>query len=639
MRRLGLFALALTIGCSSPPPAEVPAGCNPLIGDDCTTPFPSSFYEVADAATATGVHVAVAANVWPETATGVPFRGDQLENRDGFSPATPFVVYFKAGVDTANLPTDGDLTAALNERAAVQIINLADNSRVPLFAELDASADPSLGDRQSLIIHPMARLANSGHYAVALVGLRDPKGHDLVPDGFRALRDKGALSESLKSLQPSYEALFASLAAAGVPRDSNLTLAWDVHTSSDVSSTQHLYGMVDAALAWLEDGGGHYDISGVTDSTTDPNLWREIVGTFHVPNFLVDDSATATLNLDAMGNPAVSGTGSAPFVVHIPQCALTATAPLPVIVFGHGLFGTAQSELSSDYEKQVGNQLCMVQIGTDWIGLASYDVATVTTNVIGDLNQFPIVSDRLQQAHVNAQVLTRLFLTMMKDDPMLQANGHAVTDGSQIYYYGISDGGIQGGTFMALSRDITRGVLNVPGGMWNLMMLRSHDFQSLKTVLDSVYSDFLDQQVIIAALQSYWDYTDPISFAPHVIGAPLPQTPAKQILVQEAIDDAQVPNLATRVLVRALGIPGMDLEQPVYGVDVADAPLDSAYTQWDIHPMPVPPDVDLPPPVDNGAHENIRALPLLVQQIQEFLAPDGQVHQTCNGVCSFTGTQ
>ena len=148
--------------------------------------------------------------------------------------------------------------------------------------------------------------------------------------------------------------------------------------------------------------------------------------------------------------------------------------------------------------------------------------------MLGDLNGFPIVTDRLQQAHVNAQVLTRLFLTRMKDDAMLQTGGHAITDGSEIYYYGISDGGIQGGTFMGLSRDIVRGVLNVPGSEWSLMIYRSHDFAPLKTFLDAVYPDFLDQQVLIAALQSDWDYTDPISFAPHLINDPLPSTPAKQ---------------------------------------------------------------------------------------------------------------
>ncbi len=631
---IACLLVAVAAGCSSAP-AEVPAGCNPVIGDDCTTPFPSSFYEVADSASPTGVHVSVSASVWPVTATNVPFRGDQIEGRDGFSPATPFVVYFKRGVDASKLPTDADLTASTASTSTVQLIDLSNGMRVPLFAELDAGADPTLGDRQALLIHPMQRLANSGHYAVALVGLKDAKGGDLTPAGFRALRDKGPLSKSLEPLKANYEALFTALAAAGVARDHNLVLAWDVHTSSDTSSTQHLYGMVSTALDWLDGGGGQYTISAVNDTPSDANLWRELVGTFHVPSFLTDDGPTATLNVDAMGNPTVRATGSAPFVVHVPQCALTATKPLPIIIFGHGLFGTAQGELSSDYQKQVGQTLCMVQIGTDWIGLAQYDFSTVAQNVLGDLNQFPIVSDRLQQAHVNAQTLVRLFLTQMKNDAMLQVNGHPITDGSQIYYYGISDGGIQGGTFMALSRDVVRGVLNVPGSEWSLMMLRSHDFQPLKQFLNSVYPDMVDQQVLIAALQSYWDYTDPISFAPHVIAAPLPSTPAKRILVQEAINDAQVPNLATRVLVRALGIPGTNLEQPVYGVDDMPAPLDSAYTQWDVHPMPVPPDADLPPMADNGAHEAIRALPALVSQLGAFFKPDGQVVMTCNGICSF----
>jgi hypothetical protein len=636
MRTLALLGLALLGGCAAAP-ADPPAGCNPLIGDDCATPFPSSFYEVADPASPTGVRVAVAANVWPSTATNIAFRGDQLEGRDGFSPATPFIVYFKAGVDASQLPTDADLTAALNAASPVQIIDLSNGTRVPLFAELDAGADPALGDRQSLLIRPMARLSSSGHYAVALVGLHDPKGRDLTPAGFRALRDKGPLSKSLAPLKAGYEALFSALAAAGVPRDRHLTLAWDVHTASDASSTSHLVGMRDTALTWLADAGSHYTIVTAkdNDAATDPNLWRELVGTFDVPSFLTDDGPTATLNTDSLGNPAVRATGTAPFVVHVPQCALTATRPLPIIVFGHGLFGTAQDELSSDYQKQLAQKLCMVQIGTDWIGLAQYDFQTVASNVLGDLNQFPIVSDRLQQAHLNAQVLVRLFLTQMKNDPQLQANGHAISDGSEIYYYGISDGGIQGGTFMALSEDVTRGVLNVPGSTWNLMMMRSHDFTSLKVFLNSVYPDFLDQQILIAALQSYWDYTDPISFAPHVLAAPLPSSPPKRILVQEAIHDAQVPNLATRLLVRSLGIPGTNLEEPVYAVDELPAPLDSAYTQWDVHPMPVPPDVNLPPPEDNGAHEAIRRLDPLVEQLRGFFKPDGQVTQTCNGPCVF----
>ena len=287
----------------------MPAGCNPVIGDDCTTPFPSSFYEVADANSPTGMHVSVAANVWPVTATNIPFRGDQIENRDGFSPATPFIVFFKSGVDISKVPTDADLTASLTERSTIQIINLADNTRVPLFAELDASADPTVGDRQALIIHPMARLANSGHYAVVIVGLDDAKGNDLTPAGFRALRDKAALSLSLEAAAKQLRHALRRARRRRRAARHSLKLAWDVHTSSDASSTQHLYGMVDAALAWLDDGGGHYDITAVTDTPTDANLWREIVGTFNVPSFLTSDSGDRTLNVDANGNPAVRATG------------------------------------------------------------------------------------------------------------------------------------------------------------------------------------------------------------------------------------------------------------------------------------------------------------------------------------------
>lgn len=633
------FALALTssfavassfAACSSPPP-EPAAGCNPVIGDDCTTPFPSSFYEMADASSPTGVRVHIADGVLPVTNSGIPFKAAQLQGRDGFSPATPFVVYFERGVDPAELPTTANLDASVAATSTVQVIDMASGQRLPVMAELDAGASVAAGDRQALLIHPMVRLDNGKRYVIALVGLKDPNGGDLTPAPFKALRDKGALNHALEPLKARYEEIFAALAAAGVARNT-VTLAWDVHTASDDSATSHLVAMRDQALMMADAGMLSYTVTSSTDMPSDAHLLREVVGTFDVPWYLTSSALDATLGTDG-GMPTMHGTGTANFVVHIPKCASTATGPLPVIVFGHGLFGTAQSELSSDYEKQVGDTLCMVQIGTDWIGLSKPDFNTVGDEVLGDLNHIDIVTDRLQQAHVNAQTLTRLFKTKMKDDPALQVNGHAVTDASQIYYYGISDGGIQGGTFMALSEDIVRGVLNVPGCEWSLMMLRSHDFQGLKTLLDSVYPDQLDQQVLVAAMQSYWDFSDPATFAPHVIGAPLPSAPAKRILVQEAIGDAQVPNIATRVLVRTLGVPGNDLEQPVWGVSDMPAPLDSAYTQWDIHPMPLPPDGDIPPPTDNGAHEDIRALPLLVQQLQAFFTPTGQVVQTCTGPC------
>jgi hypothetical protein len=428
-----------------------------------------------------------------------------------------------------------------------------------------------------------------------------------------ALRDRGTLSGALEPLAARYEDIFARLDQAGVTR-SSLTLAWDVITASDADSTGHLVAMRDQALGMVD--GLTWTVAKSTDTASDPHRLREITGTFQVPSFLTDDTLTAVMNEDAAGNPVLRGVGGANFVVDIPQCAATAIGPLPVLVFGHGLFGTAPDELATGYEKQVGDFLCMIQIGTNWIGLANDDFPTLANDVLPDFNNLHIVTDRLQQAHVNAQVLTRLVLTHLKDDPALQVNGKAVTDGSQVYYYGISDGGIQGTTFLALSEDVTKGVVNVPGCEWSTMMYRSADFSDLQAILVTVLPDPLDQQVLLAMTQPEFDFTDPASFAPHVLGARLPGVPAKQILVQEAENDAQVPNIATRVLARTLGVPGLDLETPVFGIAEMPAPLPSAYTQWDVMPTPVPPAGDTPATMDNGAHEAIRRLVDLEAQLK-----------------------
>jgi hypothetical protein len=626
--RSRVLVVVAVVACGKSAPRDVPAGCNPLIGDDCATPFPSSFIEVADATTATGVRVAIADSSLPHPHAAPPLSAARLNRHDGISPSTPFVVYFARGVDPAQLPTQATLDRSVAADSAVQVLDFATGQRVPVFAELDANAVPPA--RQALIIRPMVRLAPATRYVVALVGLNDADGHALDAPGFAALRDRTALNASLAKAAARYEEIFAALAAAGVAR-SSLTLAWDLTTASDADATGHLVAMRDQALAMVD--SLQWTITATTDTPSDPNRFRQIVGTFEVPSFLVDDSLTATMNADAAGNPQLRGLGTANFVVDIPTCAQTANGPLPVMVFGHGLFGTAPTELATAYSKQLGNFLCMVQIGTDWIGLANYDFPVLANNVLPDFNNINIVTDRLQQAHVDAQVLTRLFLTRMKSDPAMAIANTPVTDGSQVYYYGISNGGIQGGTFMALSEDVTRGVLDVPGCEWSLLIQRSTDFNNLQSILDVELPDPLDQQLLLATLQVEFDYTDPASFAQHLLASPLPNTPVKQILVQESIHDAQVTNIATRVLARTMGLPGIDLEQPVFGVTQLAAPQPSAYTQWDVM-VTAPPDTNTTLPADNGAHGEIRKLVDLENQLKAFMTPTGQVTQTCTGTCT-----
>jgi hypothetical protein len=653
--RYPLLAIFLLAACSAddhagnePAPPEVADGCNPLIGDDCLTPFPSTVHQVADPSTRTGYRVSVAKIALPVQTRNVPLDAARLNKRDGFSPAMPFIVYFQAGVDVTQLPTLDRLADSVAPTSAVQLIAYDDGTRVPVMAEIDANG--TTGDRLALIIRPMVRLRGGARYIVALVGLRNAAGQPLAPIGFTALRDRQALSKSLMPLAARYEEIFSKLGSLGIERKS-LTLAWDVVTSSEESMTSHLVGMRKTAFDMIGRGELTYKITGTPLDHPAPSVLRQIRATVQVPSYLADDSGTSNLNLGADGEPAMRAIVDVPVVINIPSCITDVDGnnaprfplPRPSVVFGHGLFGNAQDTLDSSGLQSRANAYCAIYLATDWIGLASEDVLNVSNLLGADLNNTWVITDRLQQAHLNAQVMTRIFLTQIVNDEAMKvtlpggAGPVAVTDGAERYYFGVSNGGIQGGTFMALSDDITKGVLNVPGCDWSLLIFRSSDFGALRPLLNSALHDTLDAQVAIMLTQSEWDYTDPATFAPHLIHDPLPGAPAKSILVQESIGDAQVSNVATRLLARTIGLDGLDLEQPVYGVTAKAAPLDSAYTQWDSRPALMPPLTNTALSKDNGAHDAVWRSELAQTQIRAFLTKDGKVTSVCSGgVCDIS---
>src|SRR5712671_5663356 len=115
--------VAVLAACSSPP-AEPAPGCNPLVGDDCLSPFPSSFNEVADSSSPTGVRLAIDESVLPTPHGSVPLSATRVNHHDGISPSTPFVVYFADGVDVSQLPTLATLELSVQPDSAVQVIEM-----------------------------------------------------------------------------------------------------------------------------------------------------------------------------------------------------------------------------------------------------------------------------------------------------------------------------------------------------------------------------------------------------------------------------------------------------------------------------------------------------------------------------------
>ena len=621
-------------------------GCNPLGGgenEDCLTPFPSAFFTRPDPQRPGQVLVALPQAVLPVSVKGVMLDPAPLGTRDGYSPATPIIAYFPAGIADKGLPGPHNLEDSLKPQSPVQLFRFDTGERVPITAELDRNAEE--GQRQGLIIYPALRLLPKTRYVVAVSGLYDRTGQ-LLPalHGFAALRDDKLDPGSVRaSLAPRYAELFALLTKAGLARK-DLQLAWDFTTASDEPLTGRLTRMRDTAWSYAPPIGTQpqpVTIQMVNNKPTDP-LLRQVLGTFTVPSFLTDDAADSagTLKLGPDGTPVIRGYGQFPLVIHIPKCAATAMGPLPVMIFGHGLFGGALDEMDSGYEREITNRLCMIQIGSDWIGISEADRTYVESRVLSDWNHVNHITERLQQAHINFATLARLIKSGALDKlPELQLGGRTVIDSQHVYYYGISNGAIQGLTTLALSPDLSRGCLNVGAGFWSRMMWRSADFRDLAVVLGINYPDPLDRQVLVALSQPLWDYVDPATYAPHVLRDVLPGNPGpKRLLYQMGLGDAQVPNLMTYSIVRTLGLGLLSPPvEAVFGIGQVLAPAPSALVQFDTGQMPRPGDINVPPD-DNKVHEAIRRLEAAKAQLQAFLKEDGQVLDTCGGKpCFFPG--
>ncbi len=630
-KMFGTFILAvglsLFISCgksSSGTPTMV--GCNPISVDSCFLPFPSFYYLVKDTSTATGWRVNYPSGVLPVNNKGVPLDPSPFNHADGFSPASQILAYFTEGVLPASLPSINDIGASISPTSPIQIIDFTTGTRVPLFAEVDANAQP--GQRQGLIIRPMVRLNTSTRYVVVILNtVKAANGTPLqAPVPFIYLRDKIATSNpAVEGIRQHYEGLFSFLSANGISR-SSIALAWDFTTASDSFITGHLISMRDQALAMTPSVGINYTFTTITPSP-DAYLYKELIGTFSAPTFL--DSNNYLVTDTTTGRPEYVGEASYNIVVHIPACVTQTKLPIPIMIFGHGLFGTAESEMQSGFEESFTNQLCMVQIGTDWIGLSTLDFPDAIL-AVQDFNNFRKITDRLQQAQVNVVVMTKLALGALRSDPNMQYNGKPII-GNKIYYYGDSDGGIQGGTFMGIDPDVIRGVLGVPGSTWSIMMQRSYDFGKLSSLFDTAYPDPLDRLILISLSQYFWDFSDPISFAPHILLNPLAGTPKKQILIQAGLNDCQVPNLSTEVLARTMGITALSpLPISIYGIPLGNAPLASAFTLWNVpdSSVYVPPTTNTMPAKDNNVHEDVRRLTETIQQDALFFT-EGTVQQTC----------
>ncbi len=642
---------ALLAACS---PAPAPAGaddaldvptsgelsdCDPVAPSLCGLPFPSTFYMRVDEARPTGWRVHIGATTLPTRTDGSRIDPAPYNVRDGWSPLTPVYAHFP-GVSTTGLVSKDDIGAYQNADTRTIIVNVATGERVPHFVELDATSGDDA--RRLLILHPVAPMAFGQRYAVGLRGLVDDSGNAIAAsDAFVALREGTPTSSwDIEGRRDTYDdVVFPALEAAGFSR-SELTLAWDFVVASRQGITGKAVAMRDDALARIGADGPAYAVTSV-ESDVNEHVALRIEGTMTAPLYTAEDAPGTTLTVGADGLPTYNGDTVVKFVVVVPRTLVDNPRPGALVQIGHGLLGS-RADIDEAWVGQMADAWGWVAFASDWTGMSSKDESAIYTMLLGGLNRFEIIPERSQQGFVEMLCVNRMMAGTFAHDPLMQgiaaSSGEPVSfiDPTRRYFYGNSQGSILGGAYVALSPDIQRAVLGVPGAPFNLILPRSEDFKSFFNALSSVYLDPAARVLWIGLTQTLWDSGESAGYATAIAADPLEGSPAKQVLLQAGIGDAYVTTLAAHVVARSVGARLVGAPaRAVWGLETVESGwTGSALTEFDYGVAE--PETGVPVAESLWIHGQVRNEPTGQEQAGRFLE-DGVVMDTCGGPCM--GTQ
>jgi putative cell wall-binding protein len=601
-----------------PPELQEALGCDPLDPSLCLLPFPNDAFTVTDASTATGRRVDFAPSAMPRNGAdltagslggeGLPVDPTEWNRNDGFSPGQPVLTHVPDldlhrtwGTTDRPHSTVGenepgyfdhrdhiaDIDLYRRPGAPIVILNADTGERHPFWSELDLH-DGTPDDRRALILRPARNFDHGGRYIVALRNLRDAGGN-LLParEEFAALRDGTATGPRAEHLQR----VLATLEAAGIGRQ-DLYLAWDFTVASSRNLAERMLHIRDDAFGRIlgDPDLADFRVQGAspaftveqTEDRTD--TWRDasgvertqqvrrVRGTVTVPNYLDrPQQLSGELPLDppAPGSRFYREPGAdlpsqnpllpevaVPFVCDVPL----GQGPSYGTLYGHGLLGSRDQIGDVKWPRRYGFAGC----SADWWGMSTVDLPTVAL-ILADLSNFPSLPDRAQQGFLNFLFLGRAMVHpqgFVSDPTFRDESGELLVvdrgEGTHLYYDGNSQGGIMGGSLVAVSPDISRGILGVPAMNYSTLLNRSVDWEgAYGEAYYLTYQDPIERQLGFGLIQMLWDRGEANGYAAHMTGDPLPNTPPHEVMLQVAYSDHQVTVHAAEVEAATIGAPVM----------------------------------------------------------------------------------
>ncbi len=452
--------------------------------DSALVVFPNDALTIDDASARTGLRVAIGEPRWladqPQFFQGA-WR--QLDSLDGFGTSAGIVLRFSAPVSS--------------DAEALTLLDLSTTPATSIPVEVQV-----LDEGSTLVVWPMRPLREAALHGLVATSV-DAADDCIKPSAaLQSLLAGTPTTPAQTRLQPRYTQLVAAAADLDITPD-QIAAATVFTTQSFTAATLHQREHLAAdTFAWKQ-----------RPTCRPSGDLVECEG-----NFFANDYRIEGYLGDAFAADYEPESYLLPVHIWLPK---DRTGPVPLIIFGHGLGGSAmQAEEIAELGAAQGFATMAISAPRhgDHPTATSSDPQAVFTSFFGiDIATFSIngfvFRENLRQAAFDKLQVMQLIAASGDID----GDDAPDLDLGRVAYWGISLGGILGPNFVGMSDAIDAAILSVAGARLISVVAEAEDFAQLFEVLATVSggADNLLRQA--PAAQALIDGADPVNWASHLV--------------------------------------------------------------------------------------------------------------------------